>query len=57
MVPDKVKVPEPTLVKLPVLLITPLKVVSVAAPAVRLPVKVILPAPAIDATVSLAPTI
>ena len=57
MAPDRVKVPEPTFVKLPVLLITPLKVVSGVLPAVRLRVKVMLPAPAIEAMVSLAPTI
>ena len=49
--------PAPVLVKLPVLLMTPLKVVSVLVPAVRLADKVILPAPAIEATVSAAPTI
>ena len=57
MAPESVKVPVPTFVKLPVLLITPLKVVSVVVPAVRLPVKVMLPAPAIESTVSSAPTI
>ena len=54
---DKVKVPDPTLVKDPAPLITPLKVVSGVEPAVRFAVKVMLPAPAIEATVSLAPTI
>ena len=49
--------PVPALVKLPVPLITPLKVVSGVEPAVRLAAKVTLPAPAIEATVSLAPTI
>ena len=56
MAPERVKVPVPTFVKLPVLLITPLKVVSGVLPAVRLRVKVMLPAPASEAIVSSAPT-
>ena len=57
MAPERVKAPVPVLVKVPAPLITPLKVVSGVLPAVRLRVKVMLPAPAIEAIVSLAPTI
>ena len=52
--PDKVSVPEPVLVRLPLpALVAPLKVVEVLSPpAVNAPVSVIVPPPAIDPTVS-----
>ena len=53
-VPDRINVPEPVLVKLPLpALVAPLNVVEVLSPpAVNAPVNVIVPPPAIDPTVS-----